>query len=53
MSYVECTMTSDLETFEGIINGTIKASGAFMSGRVKITGNISTAINLAQKLNSR
>ena len=52
-SDVECTMTSDLETFEGIINGTIKASGAFMSGRVKITGNISTAINLAQKLNSR
>ena len=39
--------------FFGIINGTIKASGAFMSGRVKITGNISTAINLAQKLNSR
>ena len=26
-SDVECTMTSDLETFEGIINGTIKASG--------------------------
>ena len=50
---VNCTMTSDLKTFEGILAGSIKASGAFMSGKLKIEGDISTAINFAKKLNSQ
>ena len=36
-----------------IIANLIKASGAFMSGKLKIEGDISTAINFAKKLNSQ
>ncbi|MDB9990882.1 SCP2 sterol-binding domain-containing protein [Amylibacter sp.] len=52
-SEVNCTMIADIGTFEKILKGNIKATSAFMTGKIKIKGNISIAINLAKKLNSR
>jgi putative sterol carrier protein len=46
-------MIADIGTFEKILKGNIKATNAFMTGKIKIKGNISIAINLAKKLNSK
>ena len=46
-------MSSDVETFEGIQSGRIKATNAFMTGKLKIDGNMSIAIKLANTLSSK
>ena len=50
---VDCIMSSDVETFEGIQSGRIKATNAFMTGKLKIDGNMSIAIKLANTLSSK
>ena len=46
-------MSSDVETFKGVQSGHIKATNAFMTGKLKIDGNMSIAIKLANILSSK
>jgi|TARA_B110000977_G_scaffold61510_2_gene83691 putative sterol carrier protein len=50
---VDCIMSSDVETFKGVQSGHIKATNAFMTGKLKIDGNMSIAIKLANILSSK
>ena len=46
----ECTMTSDAETFEGILTGDVNATSAFMSGKLAVDGDMSMAMKLGSVL---
>ena len=46
----ECTMTSDAETFEGILSGEVNATSAFMSGKLRVDGDMSMAMKLGSVL---
>ena len=52
-SKVDCIISSDVETFKGVQNGQVKATNAFMTGKLKIDGNMSIAIKLATILSSK
>tara|TARA_B100000900_G_scaffold388158_1_gene379963 strand:+ start:107 stop:400 length:294 start_codon:yes stop_codon:yes gene_type:complete len=40
----DCTLISDAETFQGMFNGEIEPTSAFMSGKLKIEGSMGTAM---------
>lgn len=46
----DVTLTASRETFEGILDGSTSATGAFMSGRLKIDGDMGTAMRLGSAL---
>ncbi|TFL17917.1 SCP2 sterol-binding domain-containing protein [Jannaschia formosa] len=46
----DCTMTADAETFEGILSGDINPTAAFMSGKLKVDGDMGTAMKLGGAL---
>lgn len=46
----ECTMSSDAETFEGILTGDVNATSAFMTGKLKVDGDMSQAMKLGSVL---
>ncbi|WP_238941490.1 SCP2 sterol-binding domain-containing protein [Jannaschia sp. Os4] len=46
----ECTMTADAETFEGILDGSVNPTSAFMSGKLRVDGDMSQAMRLGQQL---
>lgn len=46
----DCTLTADAETFEGILSGDIDATQAFMSGKLALDGDMSTAMKLGAAL---
>jgi putative sterol carrier protein len=46
----DCTMTSDAETFEGILSGDVNATSAFMSGKLAVDGDMSVAMKLGSVL---
>ncbi len=46
----EVTMTADAETFREILDGTLNATAAFMSGRMTIDGDMGAAMKLAPAL---
>ena len=46
----DVTMTASAETFEGIMNGDVNPTMAFMSGKLKIDGSMSAAMKLASIL---
>jgi putative sterol carrier protein len=46
----ECTMTADAETFRGILDGDVNPTGAFMSGKLTVDGDMSTAMKLGGAL---
>jgi putative sterol carrier protein len=46
----ECTMTADAETFRGILDGDVNPTGAFMSGKLKVDGDMGTAMKLGAVL---
>ena len=46
----EVTMTADADTFRDILDGTLNPTTAFMSGRLKIDGDMGAAMRLAPAL---
>ncbi|MFS4438551.1 SCP2 sterol-binding domain-containing protein [Paracoccaceae bacterium GXU_MW_L88] len=46
----DCTLSADAETFEQILAGDLDPTSAFMSGKLKIDGDMGTAMKLAQVL---
>ena len=50
---VDCIISSDVETFKDVQNGHVKATNAFMTGKLKIDGNMSIAVKLASILSSK
>lgn len=46
----ECTMTADADTFRGILDGDVNPTAAFMSGRLKVDGDMGTAMKLGGAL---
>lgn len=46
----DVTMTASAETFQGIIEGDVNPTMAFMSGKLKIDGNMGAAMKLGAAL---
>lgn len=46
----DVTMTADAETFREILDGALNPTAAFMSGRLKIDGDMGAAMRLAPAL---
>lgn len=46
----DVTMTADAETFEGIMSGDMNPTSAFMTGKLKIDGDMGIAMKLASVL---
>lgn len=46
----DVTMTADRDTFEGILNGEVNPTMAYMTGRLKIDGSLGIAMKLASAL---
>ena len=45
-----CTMTADTETFRGIMEGDVNPTSAFMTGKLKVDGDMSQAMRLGAEL---
>ncbi|MFN3274651.1 MAG: SCP2 sterol-binding domain-containing protein [Paracoccus sp. (in: a-proteobacteria)] len=46
----EVTLTASRETFEGILNGDVNPTTAFMMGKLTVDGSMGVAMQLGQKL---
>ncbi|WP_424969402.1 SCP2 sterol-binding domain-containing protein [Dinoroseobacter sp. S76] len=46
----ECTLSADRETFQGIMEGDVNPTAAFMGGKLKLDGDMSTAMKLGAAL---
>lgn len=46
----DVTLTASRETFEGILNGDVNPTMAYMSGKLKIDGSLPVAMKLASAL---
>ena len=46
----DCTMTASAETFQGMLDGEINPTNAFMSGRLKVDGDMGLAMKLGSIL---
>ena len=46
----EGTLFASRDTFEGILDGSVNPATAFMTGKLKIDGNMGTAMQLGQAL---
>ncbi|MCR8826309.1 SCP2 sterol-binding domain-containing protein [Pseudosulfitobacter koreensis] len=46
----DVTLTADAETFQGIINGDTNPTSAFMTGKLKVDGDMGMAMKLASAL---
>lgn len=44
------TLIASAETFEGILSGDVNPTGAFMSGKLKVDGDMGAAMKLASLL---
>ncbi len=49
-SEADCEMTANRETFEGILDGEINPTVAFMSGKLKVEGDMGLAMKLGSLL---
>jgi putative sterol carrier protein len=45
-----CTLTASVETFEGIMSGDVNATSAFMTGKLKLDGDMGQAMRLGGAL---
>lgn len=48
----QCTLTIDIDDFREMVGGTLNPTAAFMSGKLKIKGNMGLALKLQTVLNS-
>ncbi|MBW6505526.1 MAG: SCP2 sterol-binding domain-containing protein [Rhodobacteraceae bacterium] len=46
----EVTLSASAETFEGILNGDVNPTMAFMTGKLKVDGSMGLAMQLASAL---
>jgi putative sterol carrier protein len=46
----DCTMTANADTFEGILDGDVNPTAAFMSGKLKVEGDMGLAMKLSSIL---
>ena len=46
----DCTMTASAETFQGIMDGDVNPTAAFMSGKLKVDGDMGLAMRLGSLL---
>ncbi|NKX44294.1 SCP2 sterol-binding domain-containing protein [Roseicyclus persicicus] len=46
----DVTMTADVDTFQGILSGDVNPTTAFMTGRLKLDGDMGTAMKLGSVL---
>ena len=49
-SDADCVMTASAETFQGILEGDLNPTAAFMSGRLKVDGDMGLAMKLGSIL---
>ncbi|MEP5760087.1 MAG: SCP2 sterol-binding domain-containing protein [Litoreibacter sp.] len=45
-----CTMTADVDTFEGILDGSENPTAAFMAGKLVVDGDMAVAMQLGSAL---
>jgi putative sterol carrier protein len=46
----DCTMTASADTFEGILEGNVNPTAAFMMGKLKVEGDMGLAMKLGSIL---
>ncbi len=46
----DCVLTADAETFQGIMDGDVNPTSAFMGGRLKVDGDMGLAMKLGNLL---
>ena len=46
----DVTLSADAETFEGMMTGDVNATSAFMTGKLKVDGDMGLAMQLASVL---
>lgn len=46
----DVTMTASVETFQGILAGSVNPAAAFMSGKLQLDGDMGTAMKLGSAL---
>lgn len=46
----DVTLSADADTFQGIMDGSTNATAAFMTGKLKVDGNMGLAMKLASVL---
>ncbi len=46
----DCTLTADAETFQGMLTGDVNPTSAFMTGGLKVDGDMSAAMKLGALL---
>lgn len=46
----ECTLSASADTFQGIIEGTVNPTAAFMTGKLSLDGDMGTAMRLGAAL---
>ncbi len=49
-SEADCTISADLETFKKMFDGDLSPTGAFMTGKIKIDGDMGVAMKVASLL---
>ncbi len=49
-SNADVTLCADAQTFQGILEGDVNPTVAYMSGKLKVDGDMSLALTLAGKL---
>jgi putative sterol carrier protein len=49
-SPADCTISADIETFRALFEGEISPTGAYMTGRIRIEGDMGVAMRAASLL---